>query len=174
MAAATLSIDVAVKGDSVSLSLAGAAVSIPAATLADLWIQRLRSAEVLPAQTFPNIGEVWPDQGGIYAGIVRGDSGQPDYHLVVATEDFGECKWQAAMDRAKGILGGEYTLPKRKEQAVLFGNVPELFEKAWYWSCEQLESNADYAWCQGFVYGYQLSTRKGGKLRARAVRRLTI
>ena len=126
------------------------------------------------AHAIPAIGEVWPGHGGIYAGIVRGDPGQPDYHLIVATEDFGECKWQAAMDRAKGILGGDYTLPKRKEQAVLFGNVPELFEKASYWSCEPYASDAGYAWYQYFYDGSQYDFPKGDELRARAVRRLPI
>jgi len=174
MAAANLSIDVEVKGHSVALSLAGAEVSIPAATIADLWINRLRTAEVLPAQTFPRVGEVWQGQGGIYAGIVRGDPGQPDYHLIVATEALGELKWQAAMDRAKGILGGGYTLPKCKEQAILFGNVPELFQKEAYWSSEAHESYAGFAWFQTFHRGYQDYGHKDYGLRARAVRRLPI
>ena len=31
----------------------------------------------------PRIGEVWPNQGGVYAGIMRGEAGRPDYHLIV-------------------------------------------------------------------------------------------
>jgi hypothetical protein len=49
--------------------------------------------------------------------------------------------------------------------------VPELFKKAWYWSCEQYAGAAAYAWSQGFDYGYQDYGRKYRELRARAVRR---
>lgn len=33
----------------------------------------------------PAIGQPWPEQGGFYAGIMRGENGQPDYHLIVST-----------------------------------------------------------------------------------------
>jgi hypothetical protein len=36
--------------------------------------------------TPPPIGQPWPAQGGIYLGICRGDSGQPDQHLIVVTD----------------------------------------------------------------------------------------
>ncbi len=35
----------------------------------------------------PPIGEFWKGQGGIYAGLMRGEPSQPDYHLVVAVGD---------------------------------------------------------------------------------------
>jgi len=35
----------------------------------------------------PPIGEIWKGQGGIYAGLMRGEGSQPDYHLVVAVGD---------------------------------------------------------------------------------------
>lgn len=38
----------------------------------------------------PPIGEFWKGQGGIYAGLMRGEGSQPDYHLVVAVGDQGE------------------------------------------------------------------------------------
>ncbi|MCY1359501.1 hypothetical protein D9M69_460750 [compost metagenome] len=31
----------------------------------------------------PALGEYWPGEGGHYAGIVRGENGAPDYHLIV-------------------------------------------------------------------------------------------
>jgi hypothetical protein len=34
----------------------------------------------------PAIGEYWAGQGGIYAGLMRGRDGAPDYHLVLATD----------------------------------------------------------------------------------------
>lgn len=33
----------------------------------------------------PAIGEYWPGQGGVYAGVMRGEDRQPDYHLIVPT-----------------------------------------------------------------------------------------
>ncbi|MCO2149844.1 DUF1566 domain-containing protein [Pseudomonas aeruginosa] len=42
----------------------------------------------------PAIGAEWPGQGGIYAGLMRGRDGQPDYHLIVASaESDGELQW---------------------------------------------------------------------------------
>ncbi|HCF7385845.1 TPA: DUF1566 domain-containing protein [Pseudomonas aeruginosa] len=42
----------------------------------------------------PAIGAEWPDQGGIYAGLMRGRDGHPDYHLIVASaESDGELQW---------------------------------------------------------------------------------
>jgi hypothetical protein len=35
----------------------------------------------------PAIGQYWPGQGGVYAGLMRGEEGQPDYHLVVPTAE---------------------------------------------------------------------------------------
>ena len=40
--------------------------------------------------TAPAIGQLWKEQGGIYAGIIRGLSGAPDNHLVVAPAETGE------------------------------------------------------------------------------------
>ncbi|PKM30204.1 MAG: DUF1566 domain-containing protein [Gammaproteobacteria bacterium HGW-Gammaproteobacteria-11] len=47
----------------------------------------------------PRIGEKWRGQGGIYVGLVRGESGQPDYHLVVSESSAGqqdEIQWGSA------------------------------------------------------------------------------
>lgn len=44
----------------------------------------------------PRIGEKWPEQGGIYAGIIRPDDGSSPYHLIVAEGSDGEAsgmKW---------------------------------------------------------------------------------
>ena len=32
--------------------------------------------------TPPRIGQYWQDEGGLYTGIMRGENGQPDYHLI--------------------------------------------------------------------------------------------
>jgi len=40
--------------------------------------------------TVPPLGAYWTDQGGIYAGLIRGIEGQPDQHLIIATDPHGE------------------------------------------------------------------------------------
>ena len=128
-------------------------------------------------QQAPRIGAEWPGQGGIYAGIMRGRDGAPDYHLIVGPQFDGELKWPAAMEWATVLkLHGfnDFTLPFRAEQSLLFANVPELFEKSGYWSREQRAELAGYAWVQGFSDGGQSNGRKGYEWRARAVRRLVI
>jgi hypothetical protein len=123
--------------------------------------------------TAPAIGQQWPGQGGIYAGLMRGRDGAPDYHLIVGPE-LTPSAWGAAVNAAAQVdFDGhaDFTLPFRAEQAVLFGNVPELFEKDWYWSCEQRAANPDSAWVQFFVIGGQYDFHESIQGRARAVRR---
>jgi len=33
----------------------------------------------------PAIGQEWPEQGGVYAGVMRAPDGKPHYHLIVPT-----------------------------------------------------------------------------------------
>lgn len=125
----------------------------------------------------PRIGQVWHGQGGIYAGTVRGEEGQPDYHLILAEPDRERINWKDATEWAAGLDADghkDFTLPKRREQAILFGNVKDRFADAWYWSCETHASYADFAWLQYFTDGLQSYVLKGFSYRARAVRRLVI
>ncbi|TES76038.1 DUF1566 domain-containing protein [Pseudomonas syringae group genomosp. 3] len=39
------------------------------------------------ANDIPAIGEYWPGQGGVNAGLMRGENGKPDYWLIVPTDD---------------------------------------------------------------------------------------
>lgn len=129
--------------------------------------------------THPRIGEQWPAQGGVYAGIARGTEGRPDYHLILfSLSAKQDATWQQAKEWAADLRGGhgldDYTLPTRREQALLYANVPEQFENAWYWSSEQLAAFVDYAWMQVFGNGDQGGGHKSYQYRARAVRRLDI
>ena len=155
----------------------------------------------------PRIGETWCGQGGVYAGLVRGENGQPDYHLVVSAADVGQAseiewgsageteagaqhewdglantealinsehqhpaaEWAAALD-IEGLT--DWYLPARRELALCYANVPELFEKRWYWSSTQCSPY--YAWTQTFDDGNQDRVHKNFALRARAVRRFII
>lgn len=122
------------------------------------------------------IGKELIGQGGIYAGLMRGRDGAPDYHLIVGPE-LPTSNWNAAVAAAAELeIDGhtDFTLPFRNEQSLLFANVPELFEKDWYWSGEQHASDPDCAWMQNFDLGDQDGCRKSVEFRARAVRRLKI
>ncbi|UGQ45096.1 DUF1566 domain-containing protein [Massilia endophytica] len=118
---------------------------------------------------FPKIGSAF--DGGTYAGLIRGVGDQPDQHLVLLADEADSINWNAALEFA-AAAGGE--LPTRREQALLFANLPEHFKRDWYWSCEQHAGYADYAWYQGFGNGYQSTGHKSAAGRARAVRRLPI
>ena len=128
------------------------------------------------AGQFPRIGAIWPS-GGVYAGIVRGVNGAPDAHLIVHGEEKEEISYGDAMKWATQLAEHEqksWMLPTESEHAVLLGNVPELFKREYYWSCEQYAADDAYAWCQGFSYGYQGTNPKSYHLRAKAVRRSPI
>ncbi len=53
----------------------------------------------------PAIGAFWHGEGGIYAGLVRGEKGTPDYHLIVPVAPYGqveEITWGAAGEKETG------------------------------------------------------------------------
>jgi hypothetical protein len=181
---------------SITLDVAGAKVTLPEATLTELWLAKLRQAEPIvarPAFAPPRIGAAWPEYGGIFAGIARGSTAisvttiasedsevgpgadNPDHCLILGRHEEKLLSWDAAMDWAKGLEPvGKWSLPTRAEQAILFGNVPEFFAKEWYWSCAQAAGDAQYAWCQTFGHGLQGGNHKLSELRARAVRRVAL
>ena len=109
--------------------------------------------------------------GEHYAGLILGKDGAPDHHLVLLPDAAEKLTWTQAKAWAKKA-GGE--LPNRREQSLLFANLKEQFEGAWYWSSEAPASDESGAWSQHFHYGDQSWYVKGSKLRARAVRRISI
>jgi hypothetical protein len=108
------------------------------------------------------------EPGELCAGILFVDA-KPSHWVVLLPGDDRERNFADAKAWAASI-GGE--LPTRREQSLLFANLPEQFERNWYWSGE--ENGSGWAWFQHFYYGYQGSNRQLNKLRARAVRRLPI
>ena len=164
-----------------NLTKNGLTIEVPDAVVVGLVLERLAGNQptFAPQGATPRIGDRWPDQGGIYAGVMRGRDGAPDYHLLVgdAVETLKPIPWDRAMAAVKDMeCDGhkDYTLPFRAEQALQFANVPEMFESEWYWSCEQRAATSDCAWVQDFGDGLQGGYRKSGYGRARAVRRLVI
>lgn len=127
-------------------------------------------------QKYLRIGQVKKGEGGVFAGIVRGRDGAPDYYLIVGPE-LGSLTWDKAKEAAASVtVDGhkDFELPYRSEQAIMYGNVPELFEKRYYWSQEQFAGNESCAWAQYFGLGSQGWNLKDDVFRARAVRRVLI
>lgn len=193
--------------DIITVEVAGTRLETTNATLALLVLTSAgeEQAEHATAAAIPAIGLPWPEQGGIYAGLMRGANGQPDYHLVVpagaaafvqkiswggyekdepgaACEYDGQANTLALVNskhshpaaewaEALEIEGhADFYLPSRRELALCYANLPELFEKGWHWSSTQYSPG--YAWFQYFADGYQTSVHKGSEDRARAVRRV--
>jgi len=171
--------------DTVSIPLEGGLqLVVPVGKLADEVIRKLLNGDtpapavsVAPLKGVPPIGADWPGQGGFYAGVVRGADGKPDHHLILADPEKFNINWNDAVKWAKGLKidrHKDYALPERNEQAILYGNVPERFQKEAYWSGAPSAGLASYAWSQYFTNGYQNYSLKVTQLRARAVRRLPI
>ncbi len=107
--------------------------------------------------------------GEVYAGLIIGQKGEPDYHLVLMPGQATDVDWKTATDWAKK-QGGE--LPTRREQSLLIANCKAEFEPRWYWSNEK--ADASYAGSQFFGNGYQNGNHVTSQYRARAVRRLIV
>lgn len=160
----------------VEIEHAGARITIPAQTIADLWLERarLKSASTpWPLQTaqvgLPRIGETV--DGATFMGVVRGDDG-PDYLLFDLGEAPERMDWEAAKKWAEERGG---SLPTRREQSVMFGNRTEgQYKSEWYWSCALYAGDESYAWIQFFDDGNQGNDHKSYDYRVRAVRRQVI
>ena len=121
----------------------------------------------------PKIGEYWPGQGGIYAGVARGLEGAADYHLILCTEaPKADFKWQAALDFSKTITAdghSDFRVPTRFESALLYANLQDQFDTdQWHWTSTQFSES--HAWLQGFLNGTQGSSLKSYERRCRCVR----
>jgi hypothetical protein len=136
---------------------------------------QLKAEPARAASAPPTIGQPW--QGGIYAGVSRGEDGGPDAHLVLAPDEPSErLEWQAAIDWATTVRAGDHDdwqLPTRFESALLYANLRDQFDTStWYWTRSQYSAGS--AWNQTFTIGYQLDGGKSYGGRARAVRRLVL
>ena len=110
--------------------------------------------------------------GEVYAGLILGEGGEKDYHLILLPQTVPSTTWQKAKAWAKSVGGA---LPDRRELRLLWVNAKQEFEDAWYWSSETHASLSDCAWMQDFGSGSQHGYgRKDTTFRARAVRRLAI
>jgi hypothetical protein len=165
---------------SVTFELAGASITIPEATITDLWLARAGVGQLQPPfgptatleeTRAMRIGEAAAD-GAIFMGIVRNYDGSPDQRLFDLGEATERMSWDAATKWAESKGG---SLPTRREQSVMFGNrAPDQYKTEWYWSCEQFAGDESAAWIQNFTDGGQGDGHKSYVYHARAVRRESI
>jgi hypothetical protein len=123
----------------------------------------------------PAIGSEWLAPNCIYAGMVRGRNGEPDYCLLAGPECDGERMWYDAMAWVAALTVNvmtEFHLPTQAEQQILRATVPELFKPEVYWSCESHTTDDSIAGVQFFSDGAQCFDYKNSRARARAVLRL--
>ena len=128
-------------------------------------------AKIIQADMKAEFLKLHQREGEIYAGLVLGKNGEPDYHLFLLPGQANDVTWADAGKWAEKAGGA---LPDRRESRLLMANLGELFEQRYYWTSEQRAGDSDYAWVQLFNGGYQGYNRKSGKCRARAVRRLVL
>ena len=148
--------------------------------------------------TKPSIGTIWPEQGGFYAGDMRGDDGTV-YALIVSNcdvdKDVGTSAWGPegthnlsewdglTNTQALGTthpaakLAAAHTteqhadvyLPARRELHLACATVPHLFGSAsWYWSSTPYSD--DYAWAVDFEGGFTYRLHRNNEFRVRPVR----
>ena len=198
------------KPEMITLKHGDTTIKMPAASLAKLALGSV-FAQVLPPaanaqpispHSIPELGAVWPGQGGINGGLVAANGDVPAHYLIVAEKDAGSHEWggrgreSQATNKRDGFANTvtlmendhpaaktatEYTadghddfyLPAAAELYHCWMNVPELFAKdTWYWSSTQ--RSAYYAFLMHFGDGSQHDYGKDSELRVRPVRRLFI
>jgi hypothetical protein len=70
----------------IKLSLGDQHIDLPITiTLTDLQ-QPSIAPEIPKAMKQVKIGDYWAEQGGVFAGLMRGEAGKPDYFLIVPTD----------------------------------------------------------------------------------------
>ena len=133
------------------------------------------AAAVFASISIPPIGDNWPNQGGTFEALMKGENGQPDYALILHTEHHDDDTWPNQKAWAGSVEKDghkDFSLPTRAELNALCANAKDKFNDDWYWSSEPYGS--DYAWCQDFLSGYQDWGHQVSNLRACAVRRVPI
>lgn len=149
----------------------------------------------------PALGLAWPGQGGVYVGTIRGDEGQPDYHLIAPTLPFKKDKVEWG-NYGKEIPGANSKRDGLANTKAMASAGLELAKEILAWEIdghadfymasqceaalcyanapEQFEAEAYWtstqysssnAWFQSFGGGYSNLSHKDSTLRVCAVRR---
>jgi len=192
----------------ITISVGDISISMPAQTILKNVLAELTGhptpANAALATGIPAIGKEWPAQGGIFAGIMRGENGQPDYYLIVPANIANNPKLEY------GGYGKETTNTNHEfdglanTKALADGNHPAADWAAnlnvngfndYYlparrelslcyanvpelfekeWHWSSTQCSAGNAYVQGFSSGSQGSYHKEDDYRVRAVRRLSV
>ena len=147
-------------------------IHLPAETVA-LTAEAIAAPMVTSTPSIPAIGAPWPGVDGVYAGIARGEDGEPDAHLVMlnATPD-QRLEHGQAVEWASGLGDGAH-LPSKIEGALLYTSLrEELLEERWIWLRPQYSASS--AWYQYFDDGTQDDSDLEAEGGVRAVRRFPL
>ena len=148
--------------------------------------------------TIPEIGAIWPGQGGIYAGFIPARNGTEGYHLILGDElgrfewgqygdespatslidgrantlalieSGGECPAAIAAHKHEADGHADFYLPAAAELYEIWLNLNGQLA-GWVWSSSQ--RSAYSAFHMYFDDGHQVSHVKSFDLRVRPVRR---
>jgi len=106
--------------------------------------------------TIPKIGQHWPEQNGIYAGIARGFDDEPDSHIVLLDEmpPKKRMTWKDGVAWAAS-LGDGARLPNQFEIALIGANIGDMISpEGFYWSASEYP--------EGMVWNHYLSSSNPG------------
>lgn len=189
--------------DIVEVRVGEARIEIPHAVVVQNFLASLGPAQPQQKSTqHLRVGEMWEEQGGIYAGIMRGDDCL--YHLIICPArqmDTPSLEWgpvgktTAATSNWDGLgntlaLTGDkhpaaqhcaamdangfsdWYLPARREASLCAATCPDAFSEGWHWTSTQYSAHG--AHIQDFSDGHQHNRFKDGSYRVRAVRRFII
>jgi hypothetical protein len=111
-------------------------------------------------------------EGEIYLRGFVNANGEVEHTILLPGDNDG-ASWQEQMDWAKSI-GGD--LPTRAELLIAYEQHRDQFQQDAYWSNtpDTDPGYSGWAWCQYFDDGLQSNYPQNYRLRARAVRRLSI
>lgn len=108
----------------VRLNYAGAMIELPYETVIKNWLDSLdikSAASTKHPTSIPNIGGYWAGQGGIFAGLIRGDGDKPDRLLIVPTDaaaEFAPSVWGPDRQQIKDCDDRRYGLVNTKSMAA--------------------------------------------------------
>jgi hypothetical protein len=80
--------------ETLSRDFHGATLTVPGDALFRAWLKQQLTPQntveirIIDTSKTPKIGTVWEGQGGVYAGVMRGENGS-DYHMIVPTDPQG-------------------------------------------------------------------------------------
>lgn len=90
----------------------------------------------------PALGEVWPGQGGVFAGTVRGRDGKPSHHLIVAPENSEGINLQYG-GRGQVTEGADSPWDGKANTEAL-NNAESSHPAAEFAACYEREGHSDY------------------------------